>query len=327
MAYISQYASGFRVQIELLGVRQSKTFRTKREATAWAAQRETEIRTTATLNEAEKHTLRDALSKYSVEVSPRKKGERWERVRIELFYRLLPVDLKLAEITPRLLSSWRDDRLQSVKPGTVLREFNLLSDVLNTARREWGWIKENPLADVRRPPQPKPRSRVIVWSEIRAMLKVMGYRDGPVRSVSQACACAFLLALRTGMRAGELCNLAWPDVHSDFVKITDGKTGARDVALTRQAARVIDQCRGFDDVLVFGIKSQTLDALFRKYRQKAGLEGFTFHDSRHTAATWLAQKLAVLDLCKMFGWKNPAMAMVYYNPTASDISKRLSARP
>jgi integrase len=55
---------------------------------------------------------------------------------------------------------------------------------------------------------------------------------------------------------------------------------------------------------VFGLSPQTLDALFRKYRALAGLSGFTFHDARHTAATWMAQKLNVLDLCKVFGWSN-----------------------
>lgn len=63
--------------------------------------------------------------------------------------------------------------------------------------------------------------------------------------------------------------------------------------------------------------------MFRRYRERAGLEGFTFHDSRHTAATWMARKLEVLDLCKTFGWSNPKMAMVYYNPTAEDIADLL----
>ena len=55
----------------------------------------------------------------------------------------------------------------------------------------------------------------------------------------------------------------------------------------------------------------------------AGLEGFTFHDSRHTVATWMARKVDVLTLCKIFGWRNPKMAMVYDNPKASNIAKRL----
>lgn len=81
--------------------------------------------------------------------------------------------------------------------------------------------------------------------------------------------------------------------------------------------------RGFDDVLVFGIKAQTLDAMFRKYRARAGLSGFTFHDCRHTAATMLARRVDVLTLCKIMGWSNPKMAMVYYNPGASTMAAML----
>jgi integrase len=134
---------------------------------------------------------------------------------------------------------------------------------------------------------------------------------------------AFLVALRTGMRAGELCGLTWDRVREDFCVLPVTKTRPRHVPLTQKALRLIEQMRGFDDSLVFGLKSQTLDALFRKYRARAGLSGFTFHDARHTAATWLALKLDVMDLCKAFGWSNPKQAMAYYNPTASDIARRM----
>lgn len=81
--------------------------------------------------------------------------------------------------------------------------------------------------------------------------------------------------------------------------------------------------RGWDDERVFGLKAQTLDALFRRHRVRCGLEGFTFHDSRHTAATWMAGKVDVLTLCKIFGWSSTSMALTYYNPKATDIAKRL----
>ena len=130
------------------------------------------------------------------------------------------------------------------------------------------------------------------------------------------------------MRAGELCALTWADVGADYCRVQGvkqgaRKTGRRDVPLSPKARRTIERMRGFDPSLVFGLKVQSLDAMFRKYRNRAGLDGFVFHDSRHTAATWIAQKLHVLDLCKMFGWSNPKRAMIYYNPTAGDIAKRL----
>ena len=90
--------------------------------------------------------------------------------------------------------------------------------------------------------------------------------------------------------------------------------------------RLVESMRGWDRVKVLGLSSQTLDALFRRYRQRAGLSGFTFHDARHTAATMLARRLDVLTLCKMFGWKSTSQALTYYNPTPAQI-KRMIERP
>jgi integrase len=82
--------------------------------------------------------------------------------------------------------------------------------------------------------------------------------------------------------------------------------------------------RGWDQELVFGVQSQTLDTLFRRARDRAGLAGFTFHDARHTACTRLARKVDVLDLCKIMGWVRTTQALSYYNPKASDIARRLA---
>ena len=108
------------------------------------------------------------------------------------------------------------------------------------------------------------------------------------------------------------------------IEIGGGKTGRRAVPTVPQTERLIESMRGWDEVYVFGLKSQTLDALFRKYRVRAGLSGFTFHDARHTAATRLAGRVDVLTLCKIFGWKNPSRAMTYYNPTPSQIKRKLT---
>lgn len=330
MASISKYKDGYRAQVAILGTRESKVFRTKREASAWASAREQEIRSESEKLPGEKFTLRDALRKYGETVSPTKDGADKEKVRLIAFENILPVDTPISLITPAILGDWREVRLKVVKPGTVIRDFSLLSNVFEIARREWRWIKENPLSDVRRPESPEHREVVITPSQIRIVLREMNYTQGKVRSVTHSVACCFLLALRTGMRAGEICNLPWSLVYDDYATIGTAKggrkTGRRDVPLTPQAKRVIEQLRGFDDEYVAGIKVASLDALFRKYRNRAGLDGFTFHDTRHTAATWIAQKLHILDLCKMFGWKNPKRAMIYYNPKASDITKRLSAR-
>lgn len=332
MATPKQTAAGtWRVQIEVRGQRDAATLPTKREALEWAARRKTEMLAMASDKAGEVKTLTDALDRYAREVSPSKRGELKEVIRLKAFERqsLFPGRRLLADLTPAHLADWRDARLKLNSRGSVLRDMVLLSHVLEVARREWRWISDNPMRDVRKPAEPDHRERIIQPAEVRRMLRVLGWsKRKPVRSVGQAVAHCFIAALQTGMRAGELCGLRWGDVAADHVQLHAGKTKtgkARQVPLTPAAMRNIECMRGYDQDLVFGLTARSLDAMFRKYRGRAGLDGFTFHDARHTAATRLARIVDVLDLCKIFGWTTATRALVYYNPTGSQLAKRLNA--
>lgn len=328
----SPNGKSWRIQLEVFGTRESGTFPTKREAEDWKARRTLELRAIGGGNAGSVKTLGDAFMRYADEVSPTKRGESKEIIRLQAFARhpAMPVKRKLSELTTADLAAWRDARLKVNARGSVLRDMTLLSSVLEQARREWGWVSVNVMREVRRPAEPDHRERLISWQETRAMLRQLGWQPrGSVRTVSQAVAGCFLLALRTGMRAGELCGLTWSTVQADHVLLATGSTKsgkARAVPLSHGAQALIARMRGWDDVSVFGLTSQTLDALFRKARTRAGLAGFTFHDSRHTAATTLAMRVHVLELCKIFGWARTDQALTYFNPSASDLAARLSSR-
>ena len=318
------------IQIEVAGVRESGTFDTKREADAWAQRRATELRESKHAAPGSSKTLRDALRTYASKVSPTKRGELWELKRLTAFegpdHAPLPVAKHLTDITTADLVLWRDARLKTVERGTVLREITLLGHVFEIARREWQWIPANPMRDVTRPAAPDHREVVITGVQTRRMLRQLGWLGAgkPVRSMSEAVAACMLAALLTGMRAGELCALTWSDLHADHARLHTSKTGkGRDVPLTATAHKLLRSMLGFDSVLIFGIKTQTLDALFRRARDRAGLAGFTFHDTRHTAATRLAQRLHVLDLCRVFGWEKTTRALTYYQPRVGDLAKRM----
>lgn len=329
MASIQKTARGYRVQVYVQGRRESKSFRTLREARAWAAARAEALRVEAA-DPVGRWTVADALERYAREVSPQKRGARWEWVRIEALCRdpAFPAGVRLRDLTTQQLAAWRDARLAQVSAGAVLRDISLLSAVLETARRDWQWLTVNPLTDMRRPRMPDHREVVIQPRQVRRLLRAMGYSPTqPVRAVAQSVAVCFLLALRTGMRAGELCGLTWERVQADFCVLPVTKTVPRQVPLTRRALRLLGRMRGYDPVLVFGLTPQALDANFRKYRTRAGLVGFTFHDTRHTAATLLARQIDVLDLCRMFGWASADQALTYYNPSASSIAALLNRAP
>lgn len=320
----------WRIQIEVKGQRDSETFPTRREAQAWADKRSVELRAVKSGDKGHGKTLRDALRKFSDEESPKRRGERWEIVRLKAFEKLdhaLPVTRLIAKFTDDDIKEWRDRRLKTSSRGTVLRDMTLLSAVMEIARTEWKWIDANPVRDVKKPSKPAHRKRVIKPGEIRGVLRALGYTRGPVRTVSQAVAVCFLAALATGMRAGELCSLRWEDMRETYGTAHNVKAlergVSRDVPLSPVARKLVARCKGWDDVLVFGVAASTLDALFRRARVRAGLEGFTFHDSRHTAATRMAGQLHILELCKVFGWKNTSQALTYFNPDVRDLAAKL----
>lgn len=325
----------WRVQMQVNGERIGATFDTKREADDWIARARIEKNAAAQGKTGTIKTMGQAMQRYAEEISPIKRGGDKEVIRINALVRheKFPGKIKMSDLTPDHFSTWRDARLKVVSRGSVLRDMNLVSSILTTARREWRWINANPMSDVRRPAEPDHREVVITRRQIATMLRTLNYGAGPIRSVQQAVGMAFAMALCTGMRAGELCALKWVDVREDHVILHITKNGKRrEVPLSSRAKMLLERMRDFDDEKVFGLTSQSLDAMFRKYRARAGLSGFTFHDSRHTAATMIAGRMrsgdipaqqAVMDLCKMFGWSKMDQALVYYNPKAADIAARL----
>lgn len=168
---------------------------------------------------------------------------------------------------------------------------------------------------------------MITDTEVAGVIAALGYKEGgPIDTYKRQVAVMLLLALETGMRAGEIEGLEWRRVfiEQSYLHLDDTKNGtARDVPLSSKAKALLGMMRGVDDERVFLVSGQTRDAIFRTARVKAGLDGFTFHDARRTAATRYSRKIDIMMLCRMFGWKNPKQAMVYYNPSASDMASRL----
>ena len=150
MASIQKTAKGgYRAFLHVRGKRETKTFPTKREAQAWARERESVLLDLATKPAACTYTLRQALRKYSEEVSEHKKGKRWEQLRLLAFEKyFLPLDKPLIEVSPQEIEIFRDSRLKTVSGSTVRRELNLLSSVFTSAKMDWRWGNENPCRQI-----------------------------------------------------------------------------------------------------------------------------------------------------------------------------------
>lgn len=320
MAAPKKEGSVWRHRIMVKGQRVSGTFSTKAAALAWeAAQR---VQLAEGQHSATGKTMRDALVRYELEVTRKKRSHVNEAKRLAWFRESSIADIKMADIRPADIAAWRDERLKVVKGSTVNRDLNILSHVFTIARREWGWITASPTKDVQRPASPPHRDRRISEREIDLICLALGWdrkASSAPTTKQHRIALAFLFAIETAMRAGEICALRAGDVQGRVARLHMTKNGRpRDVPLSPRAlelwALVPDG---------FGLSPASLDALFRKAKKAAGIEGLTFHDTRHEAITRLAQKLDVLDLARMVGHTNINQLRTYFNPTADDIASRL----
>ncbi|MEO9823110.1 MAG: site-specific integrase [Yoonia sp.] len=126
------------------------------------------------------------------------------------------------------------------------------------------------------------------------------------------------------MRAGKIVGLRPIDVDTAkrVAHLPETKTGtSRNVPLSKEAIRLLSLLPENDPV--FGLTSASLSTPWRKLRDRAGVSGLTFHDSRASAITRLSKKVDVLDLARIVGHKNIAELMTYYRDSPEEIASRL----
>lgn len=327
MASIEKRGKTYRVQVRRKGFPpESATFAARAQAVEWARMREAEL-VGSRHGIIPRRTVRQALERYRDEVSPKHRGARWERVRIEKLLRELAfVDRQLGQVAPHDLASWRDGQLERLATGSVRREYGILRAVFAVAVREWGWLRDSPFARISPPAGGDARTRRVSKAETAAIVSQLGFKRGTrPETASQFVAAAFLFALETMMRQGEVLESVRERVNApgSFLTVPRSKNGeARDVPLSPAALALLKLLprEGY----LFPITSSTCDALFRRARDAAGIENLHFHDSRREATTRLAKKLDVLQLAKAGGWRDVNMLLrVYYAPSASEAAKRL----
>lgn len=333
MASILKVATGWRVQLTVKGQRDSRVFDTKAAATDWAVRREAEMRSISEGVGSKTHTVGDVLKEYEKRVSPTKRGARWEKLRLAIIGDV-EIDgrkfssIRLAELRSAHIANWRDARLRKVSGASVSREMSLISHALQVARKEWGWLVTDPMKEVRRPAESPPRDRLISQAEIDRMLVALNFQeDMPVELPTQRVAVAFLFAIETAMRSSEILSLTSEtvDFNARVAYLPLTKNGmARKVPLSTRAIELLRMLPPVEaGTPLFNMSASSRDALFRKGRDRAKIDGLTFHDSRHEAITRLAKKLQPLDLARMTGHTNLQELMTYYNESAEDIAGRL----
>lgn len=316
-----QIGGRWRAEVMVNGKRASRRFDTKTEAKAWIAATETDLRQPG-------HVQAAAMS--GGELFDRFVAENGRRQHIDretkrlAFFKTDPAFAKqIGTITSADMAGWRDRRLNVVTAGTVLREWNLLSAVFGWAV-EHGLLVSNPLSAIKRPAEPPARDYLITDRDIELIGLTVGWPVVP-KSASESVVWAFMFAIETAMRRGEILALEWSDIGERTATVRGedaggSKSGKRVVPLSFAAITLLDMVRHLPKPCP--IASSTADTLWRRLRDRAGVD-FHFHDSRHLAITRLSRRLDMLALARMVGHRNPSQLLTYYNPDPADLAARL----
>ena len=157
-------------------------------------------------------------------------------------------------------------------------------------------VESNPVYGVKRLHVEKPRERVLTEEELRALWPLFD-------RLQPAVAAAWRLVLLTAQRPGEVLSMRWRDLERDSrgswwnlpAELTKTNRAHR-VPLSPQALAVIEALRPLTETTGWVLASRAdgkrltwLSHSSARLRAWSGLEHFTPHDLRRTAATWLGR--------------------------------------
>lgn len=301
-----------------------KSFPSKGEAQVWARQQESRM-DSGTATKAPQPLGRIRLSelvdRYIEQVSPRKRGSEVEIARLRKMQRSALFDLPVSKLHPQAIASFRDERLEQVKPGTVRRELALLRHIIETARRDWGMrIGENPARLVSLPIADDQRERRLEPGEFERLTAALtSMRNTQVKT-------AFLLAIETGLRRGELLTLDWRYIDLDrrTAHIPVTKTGvARTIPLTEGAIEILAALANRTGP-VFSMSGNALRLAWERLRAKAGVRDLRFHDLRHEAISRYCELgLSIPEVAAISGHRDPRMLLRYTHIRAETLAARM----
>jgi integrase len=309
----------------------TKSFKTRTAAERWARKLEAAIDEddAGLTNEAQRHTLTQAITRYTAEVLPERRPNTRRPYEIHLnYWRPKLGHLKLSELSAAKIDACRDELAAAGKaPATVNRYLATLAAVLTAAVKRWHWLKTSPMREVHKSAEGNGGTRFLSEAELSRLLAACR------ESASPDLYLAVLLSITTGARQGEILGLRWKDVDLEAgvlrVRVdneTTTKGGVRSLPIAsqvlplliernrrRQEARKAGKVAPLHadaDALVFpsrvtATKPVQLRQPFETALRRAEIERFRWHDMRHSAASFLAKGGAsLLEIGAVLGHKS-----------------------
>ena len=212
-------------------------------------------------------------------------------------------DLRLGEIGRERVAALQYNLHKT--PYMANSVVDMLSRLFNMAEL-WGVAPEgaNPCRSIRKYKE-HPRERFLSDEEFRRLGRVLDEVEAEGRYLLSIVAALRLLML-TGCRRNEILMLRWEDVDLEAgeLRLRDAKTGARSVALSPSARRVLEGLQRLPENpwVIAGTRPggrvSNINNAWLVIRARAGLEDVRIHDLRHSFAS---RALALGESLPMIG--------------------------
>lgn len=202
------------------------------------------------------------------------------------FQRWLGSDPPISSISLRDLQHYQAHRAASTSPSTANRSFQVLHRMFAMAV-EWDLLRSNPAKGIKKLREPGGHERFLAHEEQRKLIEAC---QEPFQSL-------VFVALRTGMRRGELLSLRGRDVdlRRSLITLPMTKKGTprhlhllpqvRDILSTLIRRRPDQQERIFVNSKGRPYSPWGVKANFQRAVRRSGLPKTRFHDLRHTFAS------------------------------------------
>jgi integrase len=331
-----RWQARYRVEGRLISA--DVTFRTKRDAEVYLSTVRADIERGIWINPAAgRITLREYATAW-LEQRPNIRPRTRESYESQLRLHILPVlgNTELAKITTRQVRSWNAAMLNAGRPGaiTAAKCYRLLRTILGTAVADELLFK-NPCVIKGAGVEKTPERPVATIDQIYEIADAIEPR---LRAI-------VLTAAFTGLRLGELRALTRERVdllHSrlkvveQYQDLADGtlllcppksEAGRRTIAIPAilkpelEAHLATFAAPGKKGLVFCGTLDQpfriaTLHAAWKRATAAVGIEGFKFHDLRHTGNTLAASTGAsTKELMARMGHASPRAALIYQHAT------------
>jgi integrase len=238
--------------------------------------------------------------------------------------------MRLALIRRSDVIRYIHSRTGRVAAGTLTKEMGVLRRMLSVAL-DLEKIAANPATRVPLPRVPEGRTRFLTPDEWHRVFEACYNPEDAEQWMQQAAG----LAVSLGLRRGEMMAITPQDVDlkARHIRLTHTKNGKpRTVFINQLAMQVltamrIEERQARDDRRPFfhGIRPGTLSTRFIRACQAAGVDDFSFHDLRHTHASWLRMRGAdINDLRLLLGHSDIRMTSRYIHLTAQHLADAAS---